>query len=176
MATWFDDGDPAEQPVEDPPVVIRVPFLYSGGGLSDVHRSGRCGEHGGRLCATHKKSLSLTAPRLGVAVRRQQPCRPAGAGFPRGNMRAPPLPGGRRIQSQSRREVRGSPQLRGEVRVALQPSSAPAMSSSSVCLSFAPGAAHATYATAGDVGSTAIDFRHSVGIPNMFLFFYLLSY
>ena len=42
-----------------------------------------------------------------------------------------PLPcrGGRRIQSQLRREVRGSPQLRGEVRVALQPSLAPAMPS-----------------------------------------------
>ena len=73
MATWFDDGDPAEQPVEDPPVVIRVPFLYSGGGLSDVRRSGRCGEHGGRLCATHKKSRSLTASRFDDSNPADQP-------------------------------------------------------------------------------------------------------
>ena len=40
MATWFDDGDPAEQPVEDPPVVIYVPFLSVGGGTSKYCRGG----------------------------------------------------------------------------------------------------------------------------------------
>ena len=40
MATWFDDGDPAEQPVEDPPVVIHVPFPSVGGGTSEYCRGG----------------------------------------------------------------------------------------------------------------------------------------
>ena len=64
MATWFDDGDPAEQPVEDPAVVIHVPFLCSGGGTSDLRRSGRCCEHGGRLLPPCKNSRSLTAARF----------------------------------------------------------------------------------------------------------------
>ena len=42
----FDDGDPAEQPVADPPVIIRVPFLCAGGGTSGQCPSGRRGRHG----------------------------------------------------------------------------------------------------------------------------------
>ena len=61
MATWFDDGDPAEQPVEDPPVVIFVPFVSAGGGTSDYFRSGRCGERGRVLGSVRKNSRSLTA-------------------------------------------------------------------------------------------------------------------
>ena len=47
MATWFDDGDPAEQPVEDPPTVIHVPLLSSGRPPSNLPDGGSIAERGG---------------------------------------------------------------------------------------------------------------------------------
>ena len=47
MATWFDDGDPAEQPVEDPPTVIHVPLLSLGRHSSNSHDGVSSGECGG---------------------------------------------------------------------------------------------------------------------------------
>ena len=47
MATWFDDGDPAEQPVEDPPTVIHVPLLSLGRHSSNLHDGVSSGECGG---------------------------------------------------------------------------------------------------------------------------------
>ena len=47
--------------MEDPPVVIFVPFLSAGVGASDYFRSGRCGEGGRVLGSVRKNSRSLTA-------------------------------------------------------------------------------------------------------------------
>ena len=114
LPTLISNGDvarrqgPAVQPVEDPPVVIRVPFLCSGGGMSDLRRSGRCGEHGGRLLPPRKNSRYLTESWIDHGNPR----------FPRGDLRAPG----------SQRAVRGSPKLRGEVRGAIFPSPSTSMS------------------------------------------------
>ena len=61
MATWVDDGDPAEQPAENLSEVIHVSLLSSGGGKSDLRPSGRRGERGGLLRPHHKHSRSSTA-------------------------------------------------------------------------------------------------------------------
>ena len=61
MATWFDDGDPAEQPAENQPEAIHVPLLSSGGGKSDLRPSKRRKERGGLLRPHHKHYQSSTA-------------------------------------------------------------------------------------------------------------------
>ena len=60
MATWVDDGDPAEQPAENLPEVIHVSLLSSGGGKSDLRLSKRHGERGGLLRPHYKHSRSST--------------------------------------------------------------------------------------------------------------------
>ena len=50
MATWFDDGDPAEQPVEDPPTVIHIPLLSLGRHSSNSHDGVSPGDIGGVPC------------------------------------------------------------------------------------------------------------------------------
>ena len=46
MATWFEDGNPVDQPVEYPPGVILVPLSFRGGSESNLHRGGRYRELG----------------------------------------------------------------------------------------------------------------------------------
>ena len=45
-AAWFEDGNPADQPVEDQPGVILVPLSFRGGNESNLHRGRRHGERG----------------------------------------------------------------------------------------------------------------------------------